>query len=118
MFRGVAALLFRLLWPEPFGLVMNRGNRLWDSRHCLSAGVCPGSSRRSVSPASLSTTKGEAIAAIKRLSELEQTSYPRDPRKALFRFRRMAEDYARHFEALQEGKTRRALGPVRMLNAV
>ena len=89
---------------------------MWDSRHCLSAGSVPEVVDDGVTGIVVDN-EGEAIAAIKRLSELDRRVI-RATFERRFTVRRMAEDYARHYEALLQDETRRALEPVRMLNAV
>ncbi len=116
LLRGAAALLFPIDWPEPFGLVMIEAMACGTPVIAYRRGSVPEVVDDGVTGIVVDN-EGEAIAAIKRLSELDRRVI-RATFERRFTVRRMAEDYARHYEALLQDETRRALEPVRMLNAV
>jgi glycosyltransferase involved in cell wall biosynthesis len=60
-------------------------------------------------------TEHEAIAAIKRIGELDRQRV-RATFERRFTARRMAEDYLHHYQTLLQMETARALQPVQMLN--
>jgi len=115
LLRGASALLFPIDWPEPFGLVMIEAMACGTPVIAYRRGSVPEVVDDGVSGFVVDKEE-EAIAAIKRLGELDRRVI-RATFEKRFTVRRMAEEYVHHYKALLQKETRRALD-VRMLGAV
>ena len=115
LLRGASALLFPIDWPEPFGLVMIEAMACGTPVIAFRRGSVPEVIDDGVT-GFIVYNEDEAIAAIKRIGELDRRRV-RATFERRFTARRMAEDYLRHYAALLRAETRQALEPVRMLNA-
>ena len=114
LLRGASALLFPIDWPEPFGLVMIEAMACGTPVIAFRRGSVPEVIDEGVT-GFIVDNEDEAIAAIKRIGELDRRRV-RATFERRFTARRMAEDYLRHYVSLVSDETRRALKPVRMLN--
>jgi glycosyltransferase involved in cell wall biosynthesis len=116
LLRGASALLFPIDWPEPFGLVMIEAMACGTPVIAYRRGSVAEVVDEGVT-GFVVENEDEAIAAVKRIGELDRRTI-RATFERRFTARRMAEDYLRRYEALLRAETRRALDPVRMMNAV
>jgi glycosyltransferase involved in cell wall biosynthesis len=95
---GAAALLFPIDWPEPFGLVMIEAMACGTPVIAFRSGSVPEVIDHGIS-GFVVEDEAEAIAAIKRLGELDRRKV-RAQFEARFTAKRMASDYVRHYEML------------------
>jgi glycosyltransferase involved in cell wall biosynthesis len=116
LLRGASALLFPIDWPEPFGLVMIEAMACGTPVIAFRRGSVPEVVDDGIT-GFIVDNEDEAIAAIKRVGELDRQRV-RATFERRFTAKRMAEDYLRHYESLLRMETARALEPVRMLNPV
>jgi glycosyltransferase involved in cell wall biosynthesis len=116
LLRRASALLFPIDWPEPFGLVMIEAMACGTPVIAYRRGSVAEVVDEGVT-GFVVENEDEAIAAVKRIGELDRRTI-RATFERRFTARRMAEDYLRRYEALLRAETRRALDPVRMMNAV
>jgi glycosyltransferase involved in cell wall biosynthesis len=114
LLRGASALLFPIDWPEPFGLVMIEAMAFGTPVIAFRRGSVPEVIDEGVT-GFIVDNEDEAIAAIKRIGELDRRRV-RARFEQRFTARRMAEDYIRHYGALLRGETHRMLEPIRMRN--
>jgi glycosyltransferase involved in cell wall biosynthesis len=114
LLRGASALLFPIDWPEPFGLVMIEAMACGTPVIAFRRGSVPEVVDDGVT-GFIVDTEEEAIAAIKRIGELDRQRV-RATFERRFTARRMAEDYLHHYRSLLLMETARALQPVQMLN--
>jgi len=114
LLRGASALLFPIDWPEPFGLVMIEAMAFGTPVIGFRRGSVPEVIDEGVT-GFIVDNEDEAIAAIKRIGELDRRRV-RATFERRFTARRMAEDYIRHYGALLRDETGRMLEPIRMLN--
>jgi glycosyltransferase involved in cell wall biosynthesis len=115
LLRGASALLFPIDWPEPFGLVMIEAMACGTPVIAYRRGSVPEVVDEGVT-GFVVDNEDEAIAAVKRIGKLDRRTV-RATFERRFGARRMAKDYLRHYEALLQAETRRALEPVRMIGA-
>jgi glycosyltransferase involved in cell wall biosynthesis len=115
LLRGAAALLFPIDWPEPFGLVMIEAMACGTPVIAFRRGSVPEVIDEGVT-GFVVDNEDEAIAAIKRVGELDRHAV-RATFEKRFTTRRMAEDYLRHYESLLRQETRRALEPLPMFKS-
>jgi glycosyltransferase involved in cell wall biosynthesis len=116
LLKGASALLFPIDWPEPFGLVMIEAMACGTPVIAFRRGSVPEVIDEGIT-GFIVDNEDEAIAAIKRIGELDR-QLVRATFERRFTARRMTEDYLHHYEALLRMETGRALDPVRMLNPV
>lgn len=95
---NAAALLFPIDWPEPFGLVMIEAMACGTPVIAFRRGSVPEVIEDGVS-GFVVDSEAEAIAAVKRLPELDRRRV-REAFECRFTARRMAEDYVRHYRTL------------------
>jgi glycosyltransferase involved in cell wall biosynthesis len=103
--RGVAALLFPIDWPEPFGLVMIEAMACGTPVIAFKSGSVPEVIDDGITGFVISG-EAEAIQAIGKLSELDRRQVRRHFEKR-FTAKRMAEEYLRHYEALIQPNARK-----------
>jgi len=112
LLRGASALLFPIDWPEPFGLVMIEAMACGTPVIAFRRGSVPEVIDDGIS-GFVVENEDEAVAAIKRLGELDRRRV-RAAFEERFTAKRMAQDYIRHYETLlgqrhaHPQKTRRA----------
>jgi glycosyltransferase involved in cell wall biosynthesis len=116
LLRGASALLFPIDWPEPFGLVMIEAMACGTPVIAFRRGSVPEVIDEGVT-GFIVENEDEAIAAIKRIGELDRRRV-RATFERRFTAKRIAEDYLRHYQSLLQAETVQALEPARMLNAV
>ena len=114
LLRNASALLFPIDWPEPFGLVMIEAMACGTPVIAFRRGSVPEVIDDGVT-GFVVNDDGEALAAIRRLSELDRRRV-RTTFDERFTARRMARDYLGHYEMLLRDETRRALKSVHMLD--
>ena len=107
LLRGALALLFPIDWPEPFGLVMIEAMACGTPVIAYRRGSVPEVVDDGVT-GFVVDSEDEAIAAVKRIGELDRRTVHATFEKR-FTARRMAEQYLRHYESLLQAETRRAL---------
>jgi glycosyltransferase involved in cell wall biosynthesis len=95
---GAAALLFPIDWPEPFGLVMIEAMACGTPVIAFRSGSVPELIDQGVT-GFIVESEDDAIAAIKRLAELDRRAV-RTRFEARFSAKRMAKDYVRSYETL------------------
>jgi glycosyltransferase involved in cell wall biosynthesis len=95
---GAAALLFPIDWPEPFGLVMIEAMACGTPVIAFRSGSVPEVIDHGVT-GFIVDDEDEAVAAIKRLAELDRRTV-RARFEERFSATRMAQDYVRNYEAL------------------
>jgi glycosyltransferase involved in cell wall biosynthesis len=115
LLKGASALLFPIDWPEPFGLVMIEAMACGTPVIAFRRGSVPEVIDEGIT-GFIVDNEDEAIAAIKRIGELDRQRV-RATFERRFTARRMAEDYLLHYQSLLVMETTRALEPIRMLNA-
>jgi glycosyltransferase involved in cell wall biosynthesis len=115
LLRGASALLFPIDWPEPFGLVMIEAMACGTPVIAYRRGSVPEVIDEGVT-GFVVDNEDEAIAAVKRIGELDRRTV-RATFEKRFTARRMAEKYLRYYELLLRAETRDALESVRMLSA-
>jgi glycosyltransferase involved in cell wall biosynthesis len=103
---GAAALLFPIDWPEPFGLVMIEAMACGTPVIAFRSGSVPEVVDHGVT-GFVVESEAEAVEAIGRLGELDRQRV-RAHFEQRFTAERMAKEYLRHYEALQQ--TRHAGG--------
>jgi glycosyltransferase involved in cell wall biosynthesis len=95
---GAAALLFPIDWPEPFGLVMIEAMACGTPVVAFRSGSVPEVIDHGVT-GFIVEDEDEAVAAIKRLAELDRRTV-RARFEERFSAKRMAQDYVRNYETL------------------
>jgi glycosyltransferase involved in cell wall biosynthesis len=116
LLRGASALLFPIDWPEPFGLVMIEAMACGTPVIAFRCGSVPEVIDDGMT-GFVVETEDEAIAAVKRVLELDRRTV-RVTFEKRFTARRMAQEYVRYYKLLLRAETGEALEPVRMLSAV
>jgi glycosyltransferase involved in cell wall biosynthesis len=116
LLRGASALLFPIDWPEPFGLVMIEAMACGTPVIAYRRGSVPEVVDNGVT-GFVVDNEDEAIAAVKRIGELDRRTV-RATFEKRFTARRMAEKYLRYYELLLRVETRPNLQPVRMSSAI
>jgi len=96
--NGAAALLFPIDWPEPFGLVMIEAMACGTPVVAFRSGSVPEVIDHGVT-GFIVEDEDEAVAAIKRLAELDRRTV-RARFEERFSAKRMAEDYVRNYQTL------------------
>ena len=114
LLKGASALLFPIDWPEPFGLVMIEAMACGTPVIAFRRGSVPEVIDDGIT-GFIVDNEDEAIAAIKRIGELDRQRI-RATFERRFTARRMTENYLHHYETLLRMETTQALAPVRMLN--
>jgi glycosyltransferase involved in cell wall biosynthesis len=109
LLRGASALLFPIDWPEPFGLVMIEAMACGTPVIAFRCGSVPEVVDEGVT-GFIVDNEDEAIAAIKRIGELDRQRV-RATFERRFTARRMAEDYLHHYQAVLQMETVQALEP-------
>jgi glycosyltransferase involved in cell wall biosynthesis len=113
LLRGASALLFPIDWPEPFGLVMIEAMACGTPVIAFRRGSVPEIIDEGIT-GFIVEDEDEAIAAIKRVGELDRRRI-RETFERRFSAKRMAQDYVSHYEALLRVKAGH-VEPVRKLD--
>jgi glycosyltransferase involved in cell wall biosynthesis len=114
LLRGASALLFPIDWPEPFGLVMIEAMACGTPVIAFRRGSVPEVIDEGVT-GFIVDNEDEAIAAIKRIGELDRRRV-RARFEERFTARRMAQDYLSLYEALLKDESRRSSRSARMFD--